>query len=797
MTIQQHASFDSSAAELNATSKLVKAWESKNAKNAAKVGGISMMALSLAACGGSSTTTTTASTSTTTTTTTTAVTPVTSALTIGNDTVAGTTGNDSVTGARIDTVQSLNSGDSITLGTGTDSLSATLNAGTVTPAALTGVENVTFTALGTATVDFDNATGVTSITSLGSSAALTVDDIQALTTSLSVQNNTLTQTFVFKDAAVVGTSDSMTLNLDGAGAIVAIGGETDADGGIETFNVVASGGASDLGVGNGFGQTATSVNVTASSTLDLGSGASFAASTSFDASASTAAVTAVLADKAAAGETAVSIKGGAGADNFDIGAFTLANHGDITIDMGAGNDTLDMGAAQDTDTGSSIAGGAGDDTLIISGTALVAAENTQISGFEILNQESDAITQDADAFAGTIFGTGNAAVNAYTLSNLADDSTLNVNHTMTGNLTGTIKTDTASDAVTVNIGGTAGGITLAGLVLSTTYETVTVNSQGTAANVLTAVATNIINNMTFTGSTALTVSSTNNITGVVDFSASTANNTVTVTDTTAQTITFGSGNDTLTASGLLATGVTQTINGGAGTDTLTAGIIVTTGNLVLNGGAGVDTINTVAMVGAGGAVSTAVVDGGAGIDFITLDPNTNAGQVLQDVVSTVAATADMDVVVGFTTAVDDVDYNGTLLNGANTTVVKADDTTLAAAIVEDADATVFYVTTNLTGGAATALTNLANATTASSNAALQTAFEDAFVTSIGGTAIAGLDTAVGAGETVLLAYDNGTDSVLMKFTNSDTGTANTITAAELELVAVFDATATLAAGDVI
>ena len=39
MTIQQHASFDSSAAELNATSKLVKAWESKNAKNAAKAGG--------------------------------------------------------------------------------------------------------------------------------------------------------------------------------------------------------------------------------------------------------------------------------------------------------------------------------------------------------------------------------------------------------------------------------------------------------------------------------------------------------------------------------------------------------------------------------------------------------------------------------------------------------------------------------------------------------------------------------------------------------------------------------------
>ena len=39
---------------MNATSKLVKAWESKNAKNAAKAGGVSLMALSLAACGGSS-----------------------------------------------------------------------------------------------------------------------------------------------------------------------------------------------------------------------------------------------------------------------------------------------------------------------------------------------------------------------------------------------------------------------------------------------------------------------------------------------------------------------------------------------------------------------------------------------------------------------------------------------------------------------------------------------------------------------------------------------------------------------
>ena len=45
------------AASWAATSKLLKAWESKNSKNAAKAGGFIFMAVSLAACGGSSTTT--------------------------------------------------------------------------------------------------------------------------------------------------------------------------------------------------------------------------------------------------------------------------------------------------------------------------------------------------------------------------------------------------------------------------------------------------------------------------------------------------------------------------------------------------------------------------------------------------------------------------------------------------------------------------------------------------------------------------------------------------------------------
>jgi hypothetical protein len=189
---------------MNTIAKIVKVWETKNARNAAKAGGTSMMALSLAACGGGSAPAPLVVEDPV---------PIASALTIWNDTVDGTTGDDIVTGARIDTVQVLNSGDSIALGDGNDSLSATLNAGTVTPVAMTGVENVMFTVLGDATIDFDNVSGVTSIISRGSSATLLVDDIQEIPTSISINNNTAVQTFVVKDTAVSGNEDFYHIEL--------------------------------------------------------------------------------------------------------------------------------------------------------------------------------------------------------------------------------------------------------------------------------------------------------------------------------------------------------------------------------------------------------------------------------------------------------------------------------------------------------------------------------------------------------------------------------------------------------
>ena len=772
---------------MNTIKKLAKIWETKNAKQVLNAGGIPMMALSLAACGGGGSAP--APLVVDTPVVEPVVVPITSAMTIWNDTVAGTTGDDVVTGARIDTVQVFNSGDSIALGDGDDSLSATLNAGTVTPMAMTGVENVMFTALGAATVDFDNVSGVTSIISRGSSATLLVDDIQEIPTFISISNNTSVQTFVITDTAVSGTTNSITLNFDGVGGVVNVGGETNGDGDIETFTIVASAGASDLGVGNGFGADATTITVNATSALDLGSTAQFIASTNFDASASTAAVTSVFAAKTIASETAVTIKSGAGADQFDISTFTAEeNFGDLTVDMGAGNDTLDLGAVADTDTGSSIKGGAGDgDILIISGAAITAEVATQISEFEILNIETTGLTQDADNFSGTIFGTG-AAIAEMRIDNLANNAIINISHNVSTSLTGNIKTDTAADVLTVNIGGTAGNVTLASLIPSTTYETVTVNSQGTDANTLSAVGA-IINNMTFTGSTAITVSSTDNITGVVTFTGSTANNIVTVTDTTAQTISFGSGNDTITT-GVVASS-TQTINGGAGNDTMTAGIITTAGVLQLNGDAGSDIITVAAMTGASTA-SSATINGGTGVDFITLDAN--AGNTV-DVVSTATTLADADKITGFTTTVDDFDYDGALVNDTATTITAVSNATLAGGIAADVDATVYIISTAVTDAAATDMAALVAATTASAITSTYATFETSLATLLG--TISGLDSALGISETILLNVDDGTNSVVLKVTNTDTGTANTLTAAELDLVAIMVDADDLVIGDFI
>jgi hypothetical protein len=779
--------------------KFAAVWEKKNAK-AARAGGVSLMALSLAACGSDDTTTTastTSTTATTTTTTTTTVTPVSTALTVGSDTVTGTTGADTVSGGRIDTVQTLNSGDSISLGDGADTLTANLNAISVAPT-LTGIETVQLTALGAATVDFVNTTGVTKIVNSASSAGLTVDNIAALA-EVDITNTSSATTIIFKDAAVAGTTDSVTLNLNSvSGGIITMGGETDGDGGIETINITAAGTNTTGDIA--FGTTATSVVVTGSGSLDINAGAEFARFTSFDASAATGDVDVSFADRPTTSASLdLSVTTGSGNDDVSLALVVDADVDNITVDLGAGNDRLVLDA--NTDTGNSIAGGEGTDTLQLD-IAMTATTAAYVSGFETLEINGGAtVTQDMDLADGmntvNIFdlsGTGNdlniddaadgitinangAALASTSAATIADMTTLSVD----------LKTDTATDDMTLNLNAAAGGVTVGDFTPNASFETVTVNSSGTAGNEILDISTAKVN-MIFTGATALTVTTTGALLGVADASAMTAAFTTT-TSTTAITVLGGSGNDTMT-SGLLATGVTQTLNGGAGADTLTAGVIVTTGNLVMNGGAGSDTLNTAAMDGAAGPiVSTAVLDGGSGVDFITLDAVDTL--VLANIGSTVTASADADVVIDFDTTEDDFLYTGALNNDGVTTNVINLSTTLDTALAGDVNATIYIDSGNLTGAANTTLATLANARTVEATTAATTAFIDALCSAEGTIAL--LDNTISGTETVLMAFENGLDTAVVRFTNSDTTVANTMVASEVELVAVFDAAVLVAA----
>jgi hypothetical protein len=249
MTIQQHASFDSSAAELNATSKIVKAWESKNAKNAAKAGGISLMALSLAACGGSST-------------------PTEVKINVSNlgdltsdtDTRTGTNGDDIVFSGLVhnpggtDRVNSLQNEDSLSLGAGTDTLNLTMgnnndNGGTEIAPILMSVEvvNVQFTSeapngvqggafTGQLNLEFSDGTQEVNVDRMigDNTAAYSVIGMESATDTLSVSGapNDAILEFNYREGAVEGPGDTLALDLSGvrlSSLDVTIGNRADTD----------------------------------------------------------------------------------------------------------------------------------------------------------------------------------------------------------------------------------------------------------------------------------------------------------------------------------------------------------------------------------------------------------------------------------------------------------------------------------------------------------------------------------------------------------------------------------------
>lgn len=544
----------------------------------------------------------------------------------------GGAGDDSFdAGLSTGSLQTLNSGDNLNGGGGTDELTAVVN-GSVTPAGLTDIETVSITAItNAATVDLTNATGMTSLTNQGSTSALTLSGISK-TLAVTVQDTSAAVVQVVSYNDVTGTADSATITLKNvtgsAGLTVA---------GVETLTLDSSGSAANvLATGGLTTANATRLNVTGTQALNVGTlGATISI---LDASGNTAtAGTGVTATMAAT--SAMTVTGGAGNDSLTLGSGAGAD----SVTAGAGNDTITFTA--NYTTADTVDGGAGTDILASTSALLATASATLPTTYTVTNVETINVT---DATAGgvahnavnisatanrlNLVGPNNAditggtesvvgAAGAFTVGLGASGAAnvsgqLNNASTLTVTDTGTATTDSLT-IVNSAINSTTGlniNVYDANNLAIVGYETVTINTGSIAGG-----AANLIGTITVTADAGATLVETVNFTGanaatagvitadIVNFSALTLAGTTAapavtmVTGSTATKVTGSEGIDILFG----ATATASSITGGGGNDTITGG----SSNDTIDGGAGNDTITT-----GGGATDS--IAGGAGDDTI-------------------------------------------------------------------------------------------------------------------------------------------------------------------------------------
>jgi hypothetical protein len=554
---------DASNKQSTIAKKFAAVWEKKNAK-AARAGGVSLMALSLAACGSDDTTTATTTTTTTTATTTTATT------TVAADTIALTAGIDAATGgAGATTINALTNGhleasDSITGGDGADKLvirDYDASAGTFT---MSGVETLDINFATTAmTLDLEDVTGLTSLivdTAVATVTVANAEDTHALT--LANIATATTANIDFTDAEFDGTN-TYSVTLDDVDAATSLS--------LDTFG--------------------TSVEAIETLTIDTGTNANTGVITLTDegANAETITITGSAAAKFS-GMTSGTVNAAAA-----TGALTLTMGAEETsVTGGTANDYIDMaGTLTYEDT---VNGGAGTNTLGLSTASGAMIDNDATTGnaINVTNIQTLRLTAELTA-AGTIDMsdiTGlvtidyddigdSLAADAHVITKAPDNLTIllgdaDSDHDSAAEADATLAIGYATNSSSNNLTLTLEGVGLAAMSSSDNFiDAVTINSNG-HANILEDISAFTAKSITATGAFALDVNDAALATSTSTFDASAMTAAVAVTaSTTATEITGGSGGDTLTggsSADIISGGAgTDSINGMGGIDTITLG----------------------------------------------------------------------------------------------------------------------------------------------------------------------------------------------------------------------------------
>jgi len=627
------------------------------------------------------------------------------------------------------TLQTLGNNDSIDGGLGTDTLNVALNTATATtrPVALTSIEVINLTnTVGTNILDLSNATNVTTLNSVNSATQIAqFDNVQSAVTNFGLTNTAVGLTANILNAALVGTTDSATLTLNGVTAGTVTLQTVTASSGYETLNIVSNGSTANVltAVTDGVGTSLARINVSGTAGVNLG--------TTLDAT--------VLTVNASAATQAVTV--------------TQTNANAFAYTGGSGVDTIIMGGAYGiTDI---IDGGGGTADVLSITTAIAEAitvAQTNVTNVEQLTiSTAQAAAINTTLFAGVTRINFAAAAGSDTVITIdsGDDVRFQATTTATPDLavTGIGTTDTATVTLSSAVNLAADALTTTGI------ETLTINSLGLAGTL------NTITGLTMTNTAA---NEALVLTGAAD---------MTFTNTTADSINASTMTGTLIQSNatVAASGGGVTITGGTAADTLFG----STGADIIIGGAGNDNIR--------GDAGIDVIDLGAGDDTVNLTNVTaGAGALLsanRDNVSNFTANGTAFVAGNGVDRIDlgnilttlDISAGGTAANYLVQTAAGASTLTNAQGFLELSFE--FSSGVNLNSGAAGAL----NGTLLLSALGAAT-----------GTTAATITVGTNDFDAVIIAYQGGRAFVYTS-TNADGNTG--IVAAEIALMGVFEGVA--------
>lgn len=360
---------------------------------------------------------------------------------------------------------------------------------------MTSVENVNVTFKNAATLDLDDATGVTKVTIQGSTAAGATGKVDKVgAAALAVKNQNQNATFDNSTATTLAlalenvgvvpagtTQKQITVDITTNAATTVNVTANNANADItslaaETMTIAATGAniinlsddvVVDLTITGAGSVDLSDTALTKLETLTVGNGG--VTVDTLGGALKEVTTGSGADDITAVGSKLVSASTGAGDDELSV--VTDALGATAVIDLGAGDDTITLAAAPAK--GATIAGGTGTDTIVMNVTdygtvsGYTTAEKAKISGFEVLGFSDElaasgtyslsALTGITSAVLQQGIATAAAAGTAAKLTNIGANATIEIAGTLDtgttntgdGDLVGTLKTDTSADNVTL------------------------------------------------------------------------------------------------------------------------------------------------------------------------------------------------------------------------------------------------------------------------------------------------------------------------------------------------------------